>query len=396
MIHTSLEESLPVLTLLRESARCTQTVMEEHVMEEHLKEEHLMEEHLEEKHLKEEHLKEEPVMEEHLKEETVMEEHIKEKHFKEEHFKEEHNMRSKNIYSKKQEVEKHLMEEQNVKDHMMEEQKDEGHVMKEQKVKEPLMEEQEVIEYLDKEQEVKEHLMEEQEIEEHLMEEAVLEEPVKEQPVRDKSMAAQPAVEEPDDSDSDFLDDDVADDSGSKQSSWEECPRLACQGKAPSFRARPENNSMSLATAPPSAAPLHHTRAAAVGRKAPPAPSMQLRCRRPSSRYLEPKAVKTWAQEVDEAEGERPGRVRPADKLPSLHARARPGSDGDPLVTKATAAPATCGGTSGYEAAKGPPQGGTPANNGVRAEGCGTVTSVPGETWLTLSAELKKLVVSRH
>ncbi|KAK8373011.1 hypothetical protein O3P69_011734 [Scylla paramamosain] len=280
MIHTSLEEALPVLTHLGESA-LHHTVKEEHEPDV----EHLMKEHEVKEHLVEE-----------------------------------------------QEVEQHLMEEQKVKDHMMEEQKVEGHVMKEQKVKEPLMEEQEVKEPLMEEQEVKEHLMEEQEIKEHLMEEAVLEEAVKEQPVWNKSMAAQPAVEEPDDSDSDF-DDDVADDSGSKQSFWEECPRLAWQGKFSLGKA--ENNSM-MATAPPCAAPstAHELlpwpqgtartfHSAAVD---PPA-SLVMGTNKhetdhlltqatdrvvffhmddlPSAHVylqLEPKAVKTWAQEVDEAE----------------------------------------------------------------------------------------------
>ncbi|XP_063854705.1 uncharacterized protein LOC135096869 [Scylla paramamosain] len=257
-------------------------------------------------------------------EESVMQEpdveHLMKEHEVKEHLLEEQEVKEHLL--EEQEVEEHMMEEQKVKDHMMEEQKVEGHVMKEQKVKEPLM----------KEEEVKEHLMEEQEIKEHLMEEAVLEEAVKEQPVRDKSMAAQPAVEEPDHSDSDF-NDDVADDSGSKQSSWEECPRLARQGKASLGKA--ENNSM-MATAPPCAAPstAHELlpwpqgtartfHSAAVD---PPA-SLVMGTNKhetdhlltqatdrvvffhmddlPSAHVylqLEPKAVKTWAQEVDEAE----------------------------------------------------------------------------------------------
>ncbi|KAK8372980.1 hypothetical protein O3P69_012601 [Scylla paramamosain] len=145
-------------------------------------------------------------------------------------------------------------------------------------------------------------------------------------------MEAQPAVEEPNSSDSDF-DDDVADDSGSKQSSWEECPRLAWQGKASLGKA--ENNSM-MATALPSAAPstAHELLpwpqgAARTFHSAtvdPPA-SLVMGTNKyetdhlltqatdrvvffhvddlPSAHVylqLEPKAVKTWAQEVDEAE----------------------------------------------------------------------------------------------
>ncbi|KAK8376032.1 hypothetical protein O3P69_008622 [Scylla paramamosain] len=153
-------------------------------------------------------------------------------------------------------LEKHAMEEHksDVEEHVMEVQEVEEHLMEEQEVEEHLVE-QEVQEHLMEGAELEEHLLEEPEVEEHLMKEqdtkeSTLDETAKEQPLRDKSRAAQPAVEEADTSDFDF-DDDVADDSGSEESSWEECPRPARQGKASQDKAKKNSK---MAASPPFAA----------------------------------------------------------------------------------------------------------------------------------------------